>query len=86
MRQSNAFCPVCRGGHKRPGTTAFTVDLGFGVVAVRDVPARVCDLCGTDWIDDATAETLERVVDQARRKPPVVEVSSWDDQIRALDG
>jgi len=86
MSQSNAICPVCRGGHKQPGTTTFTVDLGFGVVVVRNVPAQVCDLCGTDWIDDATAETLERVVEQARRKHPVVEVSSWDDEVRALAG
>ena len=58
---SNSQCPVCHGGQKLPGTTTFTVDLGFGVVVVRGVPAQVCDLCGTDWIDDPTAETLEQI-------------------------
>ena len=28
----------------------------FGVVVVRDVPAQVCDLCGTDWLEDPVAE------------------------------
>jgi len=27
------------------------VDLGFGVVVVRNVPAKVCSQCGEEWID-----------------------------------
>ncbi len=83
---SNDICPVCHGGHKRPGKTTFTVDLGFGVVVVREVPAQVCDLCGTDWIEDQTAETLESIVEQARRKHPTVEVTSWPDEMKAATG
>ena len=84
MSESNKLCPICRGGKRQPGSTTFTVDLGFGVIVVRDVPAQVCDLCGTDWIEDETAETLERIVDQARAKHPVVEVANWNDEVRAL--
>lgn len=84
MKSAQTPCPVCHGGYKAAGTTTFTVDLGFGVVVVREVPAQVCDLCGTDWIDDETAGTLERIVDQARRKHPVVEVARWGDEVRAL--
>ena len=86
MSDTNTLCPVCHGGRKQPSTTTFTVDLGFGVVVVRGVPAQVCDLCGTDWIDDATAETLEQIVEQARQKHPMVEVASWNDEVRALAG
>jgi len=50
-------CPLCR-GRKKPGRTTFTVDLGFGVVVVRDVPATVCSQCGADWIEDRTAAKL----------------------------
>ena len=42
--------------------SSFTVDLGFGVVVVRNVPALVCDQCGADWIADETAERLEKTV------------------------
>ncbi len=77
-------CPICHGGHKQPGTTTFTVDLGFGVVVVREVPAQVCDLCGTDWIEDPVAEKLERIVEQARRNHPVVEVANWNDDVTVL--
>lgn len=84
MKEQPAPCPVCHGGHKQSGTTTFTVELGFGVVVVRDVPAQVCDLCGTDWLEDNVAEKLELIVEQARRKHPVVEVANWQNEVQAL--
>jgi YgiT-type zinc finger domain-containing protein len=68
-------CPLCS-GTKRAGKTTFTVDLGFGVVVVRDVPATVCAQCGADWIEDSVAAQLEDIVDDARKKHHMVEVTS----------
>ncbi len=68
-------CPLC-GGKKMPGKTTFTVDLVFGVVVVRDVPATVCSQCGADWIDDEIAAKLEDIVNDARQKHHIVEVTS----------
>ena len=82
MNKSLIACPICHGGIKQPGTTTFTVDLGFGVVVVRKVPADVCDQCGSDWIDDNVAEKLEQIVDAARKKHPIVEVANWDNEIQ----
>ena len=65
-----------RGGGKKAGKTTFTVDLGFGVVVVREVPATVCSQCGADWIDDAISEKLEKIVDDARQKHNLVEVTT----------
>jgi YgiT-type zinc finger domain-containing protein len=70
------ICPVC-GGTKIEGTTTFTVDLGFGVVVVRNVPALVCEQCGTDWIADETAEHLEKTVNDARQGHRQVEVTAY---------
>ncbi len=36
MKVQPSLCPICHGGHKQPGTTTFTVELGFGVIVVRD--------------------------------------------------
>jgi len=77
-------CPVCHGGRKQAGKTTFSVDLGFGVVVVRDVPAQVCDLCGTDWIENPVAEQLERIVAQARKKNTIIEVANWGGEVHAL--
>ena len=67
-------CPLC-GGDKKKGKTTFTAELGFGVVVVRDVPATVCSQCGEDWINDTIASKLERIVNDARRKHHIVEVT-----------
>ena len=77
MNANPGRCPLC-GGEKRPGVTTFAVDLKFGVVVVvRDVPALVCETCGDAWIDDPVAEKLEAIVDDARSKQAVVEVTHW---------
>ena len=68
-------CPVC-GGLQVPGTTTFTVDLGTGVVVVREVPALVCDQCGEKWISAKIASQLEKMVNSARRKGAQVEILS----------
>ncbi len=65
MNSSRNICLIRHGGHQQPGSTTFTVGLGFGVVVVHGVPARVCDLCSTDWLDDSVAEKLEQIVEQA---------------------
>jgi YgiT-type zinc finger domain-containing protein len=70
------ICPVC-GGTKIKGTTTFTVDLGFGVVVVRNVPALVCEQCGADWIADEIAEHLEKTVNDARQRHRQVEVTAY---------
>ena len=62
--------------NKKKGKTIFTVDLGFGVVVVRDVPATVCSQCGADWIEDAIASKLEEIVNDARLKHHIVEVTT----------
>jgi YgiT-type zinc finger domain-containing protein len=68
-------CPLC-GGNKKPGRTTFTVDLGFGVVVVRDVPASVCSQCSADWIEDSIASKLEEIVNDARQKHHIIAVTT----------
>ena len=78
MSVNSETCPICS-GHMVAGSTTFTVDLGFGVVVVRDVPARECDLCGEAWIEDNTAEVLEMIVTKARSEKRQVEVLVFAD-------
>ena len=66
-------CPLC-GGSKTPGKTTYTVDLGFGVIVVRNVPATVCSQCREEWIDADTARKLERLTEEARQKGHQVEI------------
>jgi YgiT-type zinc finger domain-containing protein len=69
MSENVGRCLQC-GGEKQPGTMTFAVELTFGVVVVRAVPAFVCSLCGGASIDDPVAGKLESIVAEARRKQP----------------
>lgn len=73
-------CPLCRGSVAQ-GFSTFTVDLGTGVVVVRDVPAQVCSQCGEEWLDDSTALKLENIVESARKKHVTVEVARWSEAV-----
>ncbi|MBI3078893.1 MAG: type II toxin-antitoxin system MqsA family antitoxin [Deltaproteobacteria bacterium] len=66
-------CPLC-GGEKAPGRTIYSVDLGTGVVVVRNVPAEICKQCGEEWIGAETARRLEAIVEKARQERPDVEI------------
>ena len=72
---TNGPCPLC-GGRKTAGKTTYSVDLGFGVVVVRNVPATVCTQCGEEWIGADIASELERLVEEARHSRRQVEVVS----------
>ncbi|MBI4833099.1 MAG: type II toxin-antitoxin system MqsA family antitoxin [Candidatus Lindowbacteria bacterium] len=71
--RDTSLCPVC-GGRKKNGRVLYSVDMGFGVVIVRNVPAKVCGQCGEEWIAPDTALKLEKLTEQARKKRHQVEV------------
>ena len=75
MKRANlkSRCPLC-GGRKAPGKTTYSVDLGFGVVVIRNVAAMICDQCGEEWIAPDTARKLGKLVEEARHKKLQVEV------------
>ena len=70
------LCPICA-GHKKPGKTTYSVDLGTGVVVVRNVQAEICVQCGEEWIDNQTAQRLEKIIEEARKKRRQVEVLAF---------
>jgi len=70
------LCPLC-GGQKLPGKVTFTADLGTSLVVVRRVDATVCSQCGEEWIDEATALRLEKVVSEARAQHREVDVTAF---------
>jgi len=73
-------CPLCQGSIVE-GSATFTVDLGEGIVVVRDIPAQVCSQCGEEWLDDTTTMKLEDIVESARQKHVTVEVARWSEAV-----
>ena len=77
MNFPKSACPLC-GGNKKTGSTTFTVDLGFGIIVIRNVPASVCSQCGADWLSDETSAQVEKMVEDAKLKRNQVEVTSFE--------
>ena len=61
------ICPLC-GGEKIESITSFTADYNSGLVVVRDVPAKVCNQCGEEWLSDEATEVLEEIVSSAKKQ------------------
>ncbi|MEI6970227.1 MAG: YgiT-type zinc finger protein [bacterium] len=66
-------CGIC-GGNAKLGTTTVSIDTGAGVVVVRGVEANVCTQCGEDWLTDAAAAQVEKIVRRARKDKTQIEV------------
>ena len=66
-------CGIC-GSNAKLGTTTVSVDTGAGVVVVRGVAAHVCTQCGEDWLTDAAATQVEKIVRRARKDKTQIEV------------
>lgn len=73
---SKDTCPLC-GGTKNSGTTTFTVDVKETLVVIRNVPATICSLCGNEWLSDEVAANIENIVDEAKNKKHIFEVTQY---------
>ncbi len=71
-------CPLC-GGDKKKGLTTYTVELGFSLLVVRDVPADICSQCGEEWISSGVAKKLEKITNDVREKKPELEIVAYQE-------
>lgn len=76
MKSAESVCPNC-GGIKKPGLTTFTADMKSTLVVIRNVPATICSLCGNEWLSDEVAANIERIVEDARDRHHLFEVTQY---------
>ena len=70
-------CPLCTGVMVR-GNTHILIENGVdSIIVINKVPALRCEQCGMEWIDDPTAEVLEKIVNELRQKGSIVEVQEF---------
>lgn len=70
-------CVVCRQGETEPGTTTITLSRDGTTVVVKGVPARVCDNCGEDYIDEEITDELLRFAEEAVSRGVEIDVSQY---------
>lgn len=70
-------CVICKNGEVTPGTTTVTLERGHTTLVVKGVPARVCETCGEEYVDEITTRTLLETADAAARTGVQVEVRQF---------
>lgn len=54
-------CALCKGGLEK-GKVNHTIDLGSGIITIKNVPANICNQCGEYYVDTQTAIKLEKLL------------------------
>jgi YgiT-type zinc finger domain-containing protein len=70
-------CVICRQGETRPGKATVTLERGGATVVIRGVPARVCDNCGEEHLDETTTAELLETADAAAQAGVQVDVRDY---------
>jgi YgiT-type zinc finger domain-containing protein len=70
-------CVICRQGETRPGKATVTLERGGATVVIRGVPARVCDNCGEEYLDERTTTELLKTADAAAQAGVQVDIREY---------
>ena len=70
-------CVVCRQGQTRPGKTTVVLQRGGATVVISDVPARVCEHCGEEYVDESVAEKVLAAAEASARAGVRVEIRDY---------
>ena len=70
-------CAICRQGATRPGTTTVTLERDELTLVVKNVPAEVCEVCGEEYVSEATTARLIAIAAHAATAGMQVEVRDF---------
>lgn len=70
-------CVICKHGEPEPGTATITLERDAMTLVVKGVPARVCPICGEEYVDDAVTVRLLALVEQAAQAGVQVDIRQF---------
>jgi YgiT-type zinc finger domain-containing protein len=70
-------CAICRQGELESETATVTLERGGTTVVIRGVPARVCSVCGEEFVDESATTELLALADRAAREGVQVEIRQF---------
>ncbi len=70
-------CVICKNGDTRPGKATVTLEREGLILVVKGVPARVCENCGEEYVEEAEATRLLTSADEALRAGVKVDVREY---------
>lgn len=70
-------CVICKNGETIDGFATVTLERGSLTLVVKHVPARVCQNCGEEYVDEAVASELFVTAEAAARSGAEVDVRHY---------
>ena len=70
-------CVICKRGTNQAGKATITLERTDTTVIIKGVPARVCDNCGEEYVDENTSRRLLEIVEAAARGGVQVDVREF---------
>ncbi len=70
-------CVVCRHGEVQSGTATVTLEKDGLTLVVKNVPARVCQNCGEEYVDEQTVAQLLSTAEKAAEASVKVEIRDY---------
>jgi len=67
-------CTLCKLGDTTPGTVTVTLERDKTTVIIKEVPGQVCENCGEYYLDQAAAERVLGMAEDAVRRNTEVEI------------
>lgn len=71
------MCPICRNGELKQGIADKVLVRNQMTLVVKDVPARICDVCGERFFDADITQQLLTIAHEAERAGVMVDVRRY---------
>ena len=73
-------CILCKANLTK-GNVNHIVDLGEGIIIIKNVPASICEQCGEYFLDTKTALKLESLVDEIKKNKAEVFIVNYSEMV-----
>ncbi|CAN5825171.1 hypothetical protein BH23ACT11_BH23ACT11_24290 [soil metagenome] len=70
-------CVVCKQGETRPGTATVTLERDEMVLVFRKLPARVCQVCGEEYVEEDITARLLSAAEEAAQSGVLVDIREY---------
>jgi YgiT-type zinc finger domain-containing protein len=67
-------CVICKNGTTYLGKVTVTLDRNGSIIAIKEVPAQVCQNCGEYFLDTEMTKEVLKLAEQAVKKGVEIEV------------
>ena len=70
-------CVVCKQAETRPGKATVTLERDDVTLVVKGVPAKVCENCGEEYVDEEVTARLLEAAEEAARAGVQVDIREY---------